>query len=365
MNYTKQHYQIAVTQLFGFGPIKSKHLIQSVDKIEDIFMFSFEKLEKQTKISKKTFISMKRDEALLKADFILKNVKKNAIDIIFYTDLNYPRRLKQCPDSPLIIYSKGSIDLNKYKYVAVVGTREASDYGKKLCTELIKSFINTDIVVVSGMAYGIDIFTHNLCIQHGVKTIGVMAHGLEIVYPQLHKSTASKMILDGGLISEYPPLTKPDKENFPMRNRIVAGMCDATIVVESKMKGGSLITAELANDYNRDVFSFPGNVFEENSEGCNLLISNNKAHLLRSGIDFLTKMGWNLSVDKAVQRPIFPDLSQEEQEIIYLLEKSGQMNIDTMALTLKVPSSKINVLLFNLEMNGLIATIPGNRCQLV
>lgn len=365
MNYTKLHYQIALTQLCGFGPIKTKQLLQLVENEEEIFTLSLRKLSQNTGISFDLLKKMNREEALLESEKILKEIQRYSIDFVFYTSPDYPRRLKQCDDAPLVLYFRGKMDLNDTRFVAVVGTRDASEYGKRICTELIQQFAGTNIVVVSGMAYGIDITIHQLCIQYGVETIGVMAHGLEIIYPQLHRSIAGKMMGNGGLISEYPPNTKPDRENFPMRNRIVAGMCDATIVVESKIKGGSLITADLANDYNRDVFAYPGNVFDENSEGCNMLIANNKAHLIRNGEDFLKKMGWDLSVKNPVQRSIFPSLSLEEQKIIQLLEKSGQMNVDSMAMQLNLPSSKLSVFLFQLEMNGIISPLPGNRCQLV
>jgi DNA processing protein len=363
--YTKPHYQIALTQLCGFGPIKTKQLLQSVGSEEDVFNLSLKSLSEVTGASVTTLRKMNREEALLKAEKIFIKTQQNNIDFTFYTHPEYPRRLKQCEDAPLVLYSKGKMELNNTRFVAIVGTRDASDYGKRICSELIQQFAGTDIIVVSGMAYGIDITIHQLCLQHGVKTIGVMAHGLEIIYPHLHRSTAKKMVESGGLLSEYPPETKPDRENFPMRNRIVAGMCDATIVVESKIKGGSLITADLANDYNRDVFAYPGNVFDENSAGCNLLIATNKAHLIQNGTDFLTKMGWDLSVKNPVQRSVFPSLTSDEQTIVSFLEKTGQMNVDSLAMELKFPSSKMSVLLFQLEMNGIIASIPGNRCQLV
>ena len=365
MIYTKPHYQIALTQLFGFGPIKTKQLLQSVENEEEIIKLTLKDLSERSGISVALLKKMKREEALLKSDSILINIQKNNIDFIFYTQPDYPRRLKQCEDAPLILYSKGTVDLNNTRFVAIVGTRDASDYGKRICSELIQQFSGSNIVVVSGMAYGIDIAIHQLCLQYGVKTIGVMAHGLEIVYPYLHRSTAKKMLDNGGLLSEYPPETKPDRENFPMRNRIVAGMCDATIVVESKVKGGSLITADLANDYSRDVFAYPGSVFDENSAGCNMLIAANKAHLIQNGKEFLTKMGWDLSVKNPVQRSVFPSLSADEQKIVALLEKTGQMNIDSVGMELDFPSSKLSVLLFQLEMNGIITSAPGNRCHLI
>lgn len=365
MIYTKPHYQIALTQLFGFGPIKTKHLLNSVEKEEEIFNLPLKNLSEKTGISITSLKKMNREEALLKSESIYTNIQKSNIDFTFYTQPDYPRRLKQCEDAPLILYSKGKMDLNNTRFVAIVGTRDASDYGKRICSELIQQFAGSNIVVVSGMAYGIDIAIHQLCLQYDVKTIGVMAHGLEIVYPYMHRSTARKMLDSGGLLSEYPPQTKPDRENFPMRNRIVAGMCDATIVVESKIKGGSLITADLANDYSRDVFAYPGHVFDENSAGCNMLIATNKAHLIQNGKDFLTKMGWDLSVRNPVQRSVFPCLSANEQKIVSLLEEKGHMNIDSVGMELNLPSSQLSVLLFQLEMNGIIVNIPGNRCQLV
>lgn len=365
MKHNKPIYQIALTQLCGFGPVRTKQLLQHVEQVEDIFTLSFKELSKLSGFNTAILKKMERELALQKAVEIFNEISKFGINFIFYTQSEYPRRLKQCEDAPLVIYSKGEMDLNNTRFVAVVGTRDATEYGKRICTELIQQFVGTDIVVVSGMAYGIDIAIHQLCIQHGVPTIGVMAHGLEIVYPHLHRSTAKKMLNDGGLISEYPPNTKPDRENFPMRNRIVAGLCDATIVVESKIKGGSLITADLANDYNRDVFAYPGSIYDENSAGCNNLIANQKAQLIRNGQDFLEKMGWNLNIPNPVQRAIFPTLSDEEQSVVKLLESSGVMNIDTMSMQLNFPSSKLSVLLFQLEMNGLVSSLPGNRCQLV
>lgn len=365
MKYTKPIFQIALTQLCGFGTIKSKQLLAAVENEEAIFALPLKKLAQISGFNIEFLKKMERDKALEKADAIYASIQRFGIQSIFYTDVEYPRRLKQCADAPLVLYKRGNIDLNNTRFVAVVGTREASDYGKKICTELIQQLEGSNIVVVSGMAYGIDITIHQLCLQHHVQTIGVMAHGLERVYPHLHRNVAKKMMDNGCLLSEYPPGTVPDKENFPMRNRIVAGMCDATIVVESKIKGGSLITAELANDYARDVFAYPGDVFHENSSGCNQLIASNKAHLIQNGSDFLKKMGWNNGTTKPVQRSIFPSLSEDEKAIVQLLEQKGSLNLDVISMQLNFPSSKLNVLLFQLEMSGIVALVPGNRCKLV
>jgi len=365
LNYTNYHYEIAITNLFGIGPKKAKLLLESVDTIQEIFTETFLSLSKKTGISKDVLKKMNRDGALLGAEKIYSDCQKFGIDLIFYTHPNYPRRLKQCADAPLLLYTKGMLNLNEIRFVGVVGTRNATDYGKKICAELIESFVGNNIIVVSGLAYGIDITIHKLCVQHGVPTIGVLAHGLEMIYPAEHSSTAKKMCNDGGLISEYPPFSNPDREHFPMRNRIVAGMCDATIVVESKIRGGSLITAELANDYSKDVFAFPGSVFEENAAGCNKLIAESKANLITNGRDFLLKMGWDITKQKVIQRSIFPVLSVEENAIVQELINNPEISIDGIASNLKMPISSLSVHLFQMEMNGVLVPIPGNRCKLI
>lgn len=333
--------------------------------MSEIFTDSYRNLSKRTGIKIDILKKMDRENALAYSENVYRDCIKFGIELIFYTHPDYPRRLKQCTDAPLLLYSRGNLRLNETRFVAVVGTRNASDYGKKLCTELIESFVGNNIIVVSGLAYGIDITIHKLCLQFGVPTIGVLAHGLEMTYPSSHVNVAKKMCSEGGLLSEYPPFTNPDREHFPMRNRIVAGMCDATIVVESKIRGGSLITADLANDYSKDVFAFPGNVFEENSEGCNKLIADAKANLITNGQDFLLKMGWNVSKKKSIQRSIFPVLTAEEESIVQELISNPEISIDGIATKLQMPISSLSVHLFQLEMNGVVMPLPGNRCKLV
>lgn len=364
MNYTDQLHRIALTQLFGFGSIRTRSLLESLESPSDIFNLSYKELEQKTDFKQAILKKMERTKALAWAEKVVKDLEKHSISPIFINDPRYPRRLKQCSDAPLVLYSKGDIDFNDSKYVAIVGTRNATEYGKRICNEVVQSFIGTNIVVVSGLAYGIDIAVHKSCLQHGIPTIGVLAHGLEMIYPRDHSSIAKQMLEHGALITEFPPYTNPDRENFPMRNRIVAGMCDATIVIESKIRGGSLITADLANDYSKDVFAFPGSIFDENSLGCNQLIAGNKAHLLSGGEEFLTKMGWNLNVDKPIQKSIFPQITGEEKQIVDLIQLNNPMNIDVLALKLNMPISKLSVHLFQLEMSGIVKSIPGNKCQL-
>ena len=359
-------YQIALTQLKGIGPVKAKSLISKLDNIESLFKEKIDVLERKTDFNKKALYQMEREEALLIAKKQIGFIKKHKIQCHFYTNSSYPRRLKECSDAPLLLFSKGELEFNSSKVVSIVGTRNATEYGRKICEDLIKDFIGKDILVVSGMAYGIDIYVHNLCVKYNIPTIGVLGHGLDRLYPNQHLETANKMMKNGGLLTEYLPGTNPDRENFPMRNRIVAGMSDATIVIESKEKGGSLITAELANQYNKDVFAYPGNVGQEFSKGCNQLILNQKAHLLLNGNAFLKWMEWEekKTPQKEIQRSIFIELTSEEKLVVETVSK-GALHIDVISSKSKIPISKINILLFNLEMNGVISSLPGKMYKLI
>jgi DNA processing protein len=246
--------------------------------------------------------------------------------------------------------------------VSIVGTRNASSYGRKICEELIHSFVGKDIVVVSGLAYGIDIYAHKLCTELGIQTIGVLGHGLDRIYPQAHTTIAQKMLENGGLLTEFLPGSKPDRENFPMRNRIVAGMCDATIVVESGERGGSLITAELANDYARDVFAFPGDITREYSKGCNYLIQKNKAHLITSSDDFFEMMDWkDTPKTENKQLQLFVDLDEQEQKIVALLKESQEVSLDVLAIKTEIPVRLISGILLGLELKGVVKALPGKR----
>lgn len=366
MQNSKLKYQIALTLLKGIGPIKARQLLSKLGSIESIFEDSLVSICKKTTISHSVLKEMNREKALETAEAHVNYFEKKNIQTHFYTEDTYPRRLKQCADAPLLLFSEGKMDLNGQRMVAIVGTRNATDYGKTVCEEIVKNCVDKNITIVSGMAYGIDICTHQLCVKYGIPTIGVLGHGLDRLYPSEHKNTATKMIDNGGLLTEYLPGTNPDRENFPMRNRIVAGMCDATIVIESKIAGGSLITADLANDYSRDVFAVPGNVGQIHSKGCNLLISKQKAHLITDCNDFLTWMQWKDEIKpKAIQRALFTEFSIEEQELIAILETEGEISIDSLSIKAKVSVSKVSVLLFNLEMSGAVKMLPGKKYKLI
>lgn len=353
---------MALPLLNGIGHVRAKHLLSSVDDISEIFESPLSRLSRNSGISFRVLNSMKREQALEQAKSLLRFHEQNGVQSIFIQDAAYPRRLKQSYDAPLMLYLKGSIDLNDHHFVSVVGTRNATSYGKKVCAELVESFKGKDIVVVSGLAYGIDVYTHQECLKQEVPTIGVLGHGLDRIYPRVHQSIAKRMIEQGGLLTEFLPETNPDRENFPKRNRIVAGMSDATIVVESKQKGGSLITADMANDCNRDVFAVPGSIYQEQSMGCNRLISENKAHLYLGPDAFLKTMNWDTPLKNASnQTRLHIGLNEVQQRIVDLLNEAGASHMDTLTTGCNLTSSETSVALFELEMAGLVQPLPGKR----
>ena len=357
-------HKIALSKLHGFGPIRIAQLTSKMGGIDDIFSSSIQEIYLQSGFSKSLLREMKRDEALVFAEKEWNYCEKNQLQHLFILDENYPRRLKQCQDAPIMLYFKGTCDLNQKKIISIVGTRNETNYGQKILEELVSAFAHKNILVVSGLAYGVDIRAHRLCLENKIETVAVLGHGLDRIYPSSHRSTASKMIQNGGLLTEFPSNTNPDRENFPMRNRIIAGLSDATIVIESKESGGSMITADLANDYSRDVFAYPGDVDRMYSAGCNALIKNQKAHLITKSADLLKIMNWeNKTIKK--QKLIALDLSSEEQEIVHLLNEQGEVHVDTVIQALNLQPSKLSVLLFNLELKNVIQALRGNRISLM
>lgn len=309
---------------------------------------------------------MNREEALERSVEAVRFHKNNGIKTHFFQDESYPFRLKNCDDGPVTIYTIGEMDLNDQHFVAIVGTRDSTTYGKHLCEQLVESFRDNNIVVVSGLAHGIDSWAHHFAVEYNVPTIAVLGHGLDRIYPHTNRNLAKRISRNGGLITEFIPGTNPDRENFPKRNRIVAGLCDATVVVESKTTGGSLITAYLANEYCRDVFAFPGNVDNISSSGCNVLIRNHQAQLIDSPECFLNQMGWlNKPTSKSIQRKILPHLSTIQQSILSFIENSGTVQTDLIALGVERHVSEVNTELLYLELEGLIKSMSGNRYCLI
>ncbi|MCQ2196424.1 MAG: DNA-processing protein DprA [Bacteroidaceae bacterium] len=312
------------------------------------------------------------DEFLPRVQQELEWARSKRIQCITLGDEAYPGRLRECPDAPIVLYYRGNADLNNLHIINMVGTRQCTEYGKDICRNLLAEMAQLcpDCLVVSGLAYGIDIHAHREALSHGLKTIGVLAHGLDRVYPRMHQETAKQMLTQGGLLTEYMSGTTPEKMNFVARNRIVAGMCDATIVVESAAKGGSLITAEIANDYNRDVFAFPGRVGDTMSMGCHKLIRQDKAHLITSATDIIELLGWpsKEAVQQAqqpIQRELFPELSDEERRIVDCLQGSDGKAINQISIESVIPIGQLSAILFTLEMRGVVKLMAGGMYRLL
>ncbi|MGH2646929.1 MAG: DNA-processing protein DprA [Ginsengibacter sp.] len=354
-------YQIALTLVPNIGDIHAKALINHFGEASSIFSARKKDLEALEGIGTIRANSIRTFNDFSKVEEEIQFIKKYKIIPLFITDKNYPQRLLNCYDSPSMLYYKGHADLNSSKIIAIVGTRNNNEYGKTICEKLIEEFAGEDIVIVSGLAFGIDSIAHKASIKYDMKTIGVLAHGLDRIYPSQNSGLAKQMITNGGLLTEFRSFTKPDRQNFPSRNRIVAGMSDAVIVVETGIKGGSLITAELGNSYNKDVFAFPGRINDSKSEGCNYLIKTNKAALFTCANDILENMGWKnkkeISVKK--QRELFIELTPDERTVITIIQEREQVHIDELFLKSKLTSSAVAAALLMLEMQGIITSLPG------
>ena len=308
-----------------------------------------------------------------RAEEELKFTQKNNIQCLCLKDDAYPIRMRECPDAPLLVYYKGNANLNARHVLAIVGTRQITEYGKDLCMHFVRdlSKMCPDALIISGLAYGVDIHAQRAALDNGLNTVGVVAHGLDQIYPRAHQETARKMLGQGGLLTEFMSRTNPDKKNFVQRNRIVAGISDCAIIVESALKGGSLITAEIADSYHRDVFAFPGRVNDNCSKGCNELIRSNRAQLIGSAEDFIQSMGWESEVKrkeqlgKGIQQQIFLDLSEDEQKIVNCLQKVDNKQINIISVETGISIGLLSSLLFNLEMKGVVKMMNGGMYRLL
>ena len=348
------------------GDVIAKNLIAYCGSAEAIFKAKRSELIKIPQVGEYVarFVleSQNNKEIFKRAEKEIKYIEDEKITPLFFTDAAYPNKLKHCNDAPILLFYKGNADLNKEKILAVIGTRNATEYGKKLTEKLLEDLKDQNILIVSGLAYGIDAYAHKAALTHGLDTIGVLAHGLDNLYPSVHTNMANKMLKQGGLLTEFLTETNPDRENFPKRNRIVAGMCDAVVIVESKKTGGALITAEIANSYSRDVFAFPGKAGDEFSEGCNKFIKHNKAALIESAADILYAMRWEKTENKKPSSKQFAlpiNLSEEENKIITLLQDSPAIHIDELCSKLQLTPGKASGLLLQLEFGNLVRSLPG------
>lgn len=354
-------YQIALTMVPNIGDVFAKSLVNHFGTAGAVFTAGKKELQQIEGMGKIKINSLLAFDDFEKAEEEIRFLSKHNIRSLFITDDDYPKRLLNCYDSPVLLYYKGTADLNTEKIAALVGTRNQSEYGRSMCERIIEELSAEDVLVVSGLAFGIDTIAHRAALKYGLPTVGVLAHGLDRIYPSENKSLARQMLLQGGLLTEFKKDVIPDRQNFPSRNRIVAGMSDCVIVIESGIKGGSLITAELANGYNKDVFAVPGKTTDTKSEGCNYAIKNNKAALITSGIDVIQNMGWEKIKKKKpkIQRSLFIELTPDEKCLVNILKDEGPMHIDDLYLKSKLNGSAVAQALLMLEMNGVVATLPG------
>ena len=359
-------YKIALMLVPNVGSINGKKLVAYCGGVEAIFKEKKHTLLKIPGIGKSVVHALRQRNTMERADQELAFIDKHEITPLFFLDSNYPKRLKQCVDGPLMLFYKGKCDLNQGRMLAVVGTRKPTDHGKNTCIRFIRDLAGPGLVIISGMAYGIDSVAHRTALENDMESIGVLAHGLDIIYPAQNRDLAGRMLTQGGLLTEFFSQTNPDRENFPRRNRIVAGMSDAVLVVESAERGGALITADIANSYNRDVFAVPGRLSDEYSAGCNYLIKSNKAALVQSAEDINYLMGWDDKPDHpaAKQQKIVFDLSREEELIVEVLKQHGSLNIDQIFNLVQLGTSQLSSVLLSLEFKGAVRNLPGKVYKL-
>ena len=366
MNNTLLH-QVALTLVPHIGAVQARILAMHFGDASAIFKAKKSLLEKIEGIGEVRAASIRDFNGFKRAEEEISFIEKYKITPLFLTDQDYPRRLLNCYDPPAMLYYRGSANLNAGKIIAVVGTRSKTDYGKHLTEKLVAALEEQQILVVSGLALGVDAIAHKAAIKHQLPTVAVMAHGLDKIYPAEHTVLAKDIIKEnGGLLTEFKSKTKPDKHNFPSRNRIVAGMSDAVIVIETDIKGGSMITAELANGYNKDVFAFPGRTTDSKSAGCNHLIKNNKAILLTSGQDIIDILGW---ADKKPapkqQKELFIQLTNEEKIIADLLKGKETVHIDDLRMASNLNSSTVAAAILNLELQNVVQSLRGKLYKLL
>ncbi len=360
-------YQIALTLVPNIGDIHAKALINIYGDAQSVFKAKKKELDRIEGIGTVRAKCIKDFNEFSSSEAEIKFIEKYKITPLFITDEQYPKRLLNCYDSPLLLYYRGNAYLNTSKIISIVGTRNNSDYGKAVCEKFIEDLHAENVLIVSGLAFGIDTIAHRTALKNNLNTVAVLAHGLDRIYPQQNKPLAKQMTEQGGLLTEFISNTNPDKQNFPKRNRIVAGMCDAVIVIESGKKGGSLITAELGNGYNKDVFAIPGRTNDAKSEGCNYLIKNNKAALINSADDLLEMMNWRPASRSSVkkQRELFIELSPDEKIVVDILQQQDNIKIDELYFKSGLSSSAVASALLMLEMQNIVLSLPGKVYKLL
>lgn len=355
-------HKIALEMIPGVGPRLAKNLLQYFGGADEVFRASAQDLMGVAGIGPALAKTILQKDFMHQAELECSFIERHDIQALWIEDSTYPHRLQSCDDAPPLLYYKGNADLNNRYIISIVGTRNATAYGKRLCEDLISDLADLQPLIVSGLAYGIDVTAHRAAVYSGLPTIGLLGHGLDRIYPAAHREVASSMIENGGLLTEFPSQTKPERAHFPMRNRLIAGLADVTIVIEAGIKGGALITAEMANSYNRDVCAFPGGVDKTYSEGCNYLIKTHRAHLIRHAEDLRYLMNWEKfspSHEAKQLSLIPPSLNKDEQKVLMYLQQMEQATVDEIAMHLDWPQSKLAIVLLEMEMNEVILSLPG------
>jgi DNA processing protein len=368
MSDVQLKHKIALGLIPRIGDINARKLVSHFGNVEAIFHEPYRNLLRIPGIGSEIAKYISDRSYLDTAEKEAEYVTKNNIRTYFYLDSDYPFRLRQCDDSPVVFFFKGNCNLDTSKILSIVGTRNATQRGRELCEKIIGGLASghPDLVIASGLAYGIDITSHKAALANNLQTIGVLAHGFKTIYPAIHASTAKSMIAKGGLVTDFLSDALPERNNFLKRNRIIAGLSDATLVVESGIKGGALVTADIANSYNRDVLAVPGRPDDQWSAGCNSLIRSNKAFLAESSDDIEYFLNWKPEKSKpAIQRTLFSDLDDTEKTIFELLSKQGELTIDTICRSLDIPVYKLSSLLLQMEFKGLLKCSPGNLYRTV
>jgi len=359
-------YLLSLKRIDGVGDIMAKKLLTHCGSAEAVFKTKTSQLAAIDGVGSMLMKSLKDKSVFEKANLELEFIKSNDINAVYFQEEKYPDRLKHCIDGPLLLFTSGNIDLKNRKIITIVGTRQITSYGTEFCRKLIEDIAPLDPIIVSGFAYGVDIVAHQLAMEYNLQTIGVLAHGLNQIYPKMHKKYVAKVEENGGFMTEFWSTSNPDKENFVRRNRIVAGMSEATIVIESADRGGSLITANMANDYNRDVFAVPGRVTDKYSQGCNNLIKTQKANVLTSAADLVYILNWDIQKEtKPVQKQLFVTLEDDEQKVYDYLLKTGKELMDIIALRCDFPIYKISGMLLNMELKGVVRPLPGKMFEAI
>lgn len=360
-------FQLALTLVPQIGDVQAKILVQQLGSASAVFKASLHTLESIEGIGSIRAKAIRSFRDFEVAEQEMRFIETHRITSLFLTDTAYPQRLRHCYDAPTLLFYKGGADLNASKVISIVGTRTNTEYGKSFTEKLVQDLAVHNITIISGLAYGIDAFAHKAALKNGLPTFGVVGHGLDKIYPYAHTALAKEMLQNGGLLTEFFSGTKPDKHNFPLRNRVVAGLADATVVVETLVTGGSMITAKLADAYNRDVFAVPGRTIDARSAGCNFLIQHNKAILLTEAKQLLDVMGWTETKTKKpkAQRTLFIDLTDDEKKIVALLQQKETVSLDEINIGSGLSSSAAAAAILNLELQNIIASLPGKMLKLL